>query len=286
MPKHYPRKQTVILFIFCTIFVAVLAFYSLDKNDEKLAINNEPVILNTVPESTPIVTDTDWKKSFFTQGTSTTNFKTAKLANKSNKVEIPLTATDKFGQNFFTKYAELNQLGLTKNPQAVNSATNQIISDSIASIVMPVPYTLKDLIIAPNEINNIQLYARTIIDILKIGIPETNEVDVTMNAFEKNDFSLLTNIDPIIVNYQSTITKLLSTPVPQPIAEDHLKLTNAINLRLFNAKSLRKADSDPITALTALGLETGNLQEISLTITHMQNYFTNAGISFLPSVSE
>jgi len=288
MSTPYPRKQTIFIFFICIIAIAAVAFYVRSIAVKNKPADSQPLLVGTDEKAlAPIITDTDWKKSFFNDSTSTGAFKTGSKASKSSSKEEPLTATDILGQNFFTRYVELRQLGLTKDTQAVADAANQVIAESVASVARPKVYSMTDIKVISSENNPIVIksYAESLMNILKSDMPEQNEAEIAMNAFEKGDMALLSGIDHVISGYQSALNGLISTPAPQPLAQYHLDLLNAISMQTFNAKSLRKADTDPVTALAAISLEVKSLEALSMAIGGMQNYFTNAGVTFVPPIS-
>ncbi|MFA6295258.1 MAG: hypothetical protein WC666_02420 [Candidatus Paceibacterota bacterium] len=288
MSTSYPRKQTAFILLICIIAVTAVAFYVHNTSVKNEPLNIQPAIVNTdEKQDETIVVNTDWKKTFFDIGTSTGSFKTPAKATKTPTIEKNLTPTDILGMSFFSKYVELRQLGLNNDPQAIDAFSSQIIADSMANIAKPKVYSSKDIqiISAENNIVVVKSYAETLMNIFKLGMPEKNEAEIAMNAFEKGDMTLLKDIDPIILGYQSTLNRLISTPVPQPIAQYHLDLLNALSLQMFNAKSLRNSETDPVTALAAVSMEVKSLQAISEAIAGMQNYFTTSGIVFVLPVS-
>ncbi len=287
-----PRPQTVLIFLICSITVGMVALSVYGwPNFGKFSYSN-----NTIAQIPAPITATasdfggqnDWQKQFFENDKTGAYKATEKTTAKPAAKNLPLTATDLLGRNFFTKYVELRQSGLSSDAKAVNNAAAAVISESlagIAGIAEPKVYSLKDLKVVADNIETTKAYAENLMKILKDWMPAKNEVEITMNAFEKNDMTLLKNIDMVTNGYKSVSAKLLALPVNQTLAGDHLDLINGINLQIFNARALRRADVDPVTALAAINLEIKSLEAISKAVGNMQNYFTKAGIVFVPPVS-
>lgn len=279
MAIFYPRKQTVIIFVVCILAVGAVSYYTSSSTDEQKnghlvdTVKVAPIISNDLLNTT-----TDWKKQFIEKAPDTA-YKTAK---NSPTNQPPLTVTDKLGRDFFQKYMELHKAGLTTDSQSVNDASLQLIKDSVTNIAFPTDYSYKNISVIPdNGTANASIYAKRLLQIMGAYMPTVNETDIVTEALDKDDMSLLKKIDPIIANYKAARTALLATPVPESLANDHLNLINALNLQVFNAQSLRKTDTDPVTALAAVNQEITSLQNISVTLGRMQNYFTVSGISFI-----
>jgi len=285
MAKPYPRKHTAIIFVVCLIIVAGTSFYV--YGSPKI-VTSQKMDFRSTDKVTPVTglqntaSSQDWQKQFL-DNSSNTAYKAPPKVIKTAEQETPLTATDLLGRNFFSKYLELRRSGQTENSQSVNQATNQIISQSLAGLAAPKAYTTKDIIIIAtvDETLALKQYAEALISILKNGLPAKNEAEIAMNAFEKNDLTLLAGIDGIVDGYVSALNKLRTTPVPQSISQYHLDLINALSLQIYNAQGLRRAESDPVTALAAVGLEVKSLESIALALGRMQNVFAKAGITFV-----
>jgi len=283
-----PRKQTVFVFFVSAIVVAsaFVYVYGLPGFGQISYANTAKVAQNNAvkPIANPPAADSGWQKQFLNNGNSNA-FKAPSNRQPTANDRQPLTATDLLGRNFFEKYAELRQAGLTTDTAAVGNASSDVISQSLAGVGEPKTYSLKDIsVIADNDAAT-RAYAENLMNILKSWLPATNEAEIAMNAFDKSDMSILAQIDPIIAGYRSALNKLLGTPVTQDLAQDQVDLLNGISMQLWNAEALRKADSDPVSALAAINLEVKSLETVSTAIGDFQNYFARAGISFVPPAS-
>jgi hypothetical protein len=283
MAKTYPHKQTLAIFIVCFIFVTGIAIYIYGWPSTKNAVkyrnsNLEPQVATN---NTNFGTSSDWQKQFIDTKASTT-FKYDPVTQKNIEVEVPLNPTEALGRDFFTKYVELRQSGLNNDQKAVDTVATQLIKEGVAKVSQPKSYTSKDIVIIPvgTTVDATKLYAENLVKILKSWMPVKNEAEIAMEAFEKGDMDLLKGIDPIILGYKTALTKLLATPVVQPLAESHLDLINAISLQAFNAKGLRNSDEDPLTGLAAISLEIKSLEAIATAIGKMQSHFASSGIVF------
>lgn len=286
MAGNYPSKQTFIIFIICLFSVIGTSFLvnGFPSTKNKVVYQNtsvQPKIITN--DNVSIEEDTEWKKAFLdTNSKINLNSSKTNSADKTVKKDEVLNPTELLGRNFFTKYVQLRQSGLTADTSAINTIANQIISDGISSIKGPNSYTTKDItILAGSDISIIKKYAEDLLKILKDSMPQKNEAEIAMMAFESGDMSLLQEIDKIVIGYKNAVNKLVSTPVPQILAQYHLDLINGLSKQVFNAQSLRNSDKDPLTGLAAIGTEIKSLQAIANAIAGMQNVFTNQGIVFV-----
>ena len=285
MARSYPRKQTFIIFIICLFFVIGTSFLvnGVPSTKNRVAYQNTTSQPKIITSGNYIETEGDWQKAFLdTKNNIKINSST--IVEDKTK-EQPLNPTELLGRNFFTKYVQLKQSGLTTDTDAVNTITTQIINDGVSSIKGPNSYTAKDIkILSGSDITIIKKYAEDLMKILKDSMPEKNEAEVAMIAFESGDMSILQEIDKIVTGYRNAVNKLIATPVPQILAQSHLDLINGLSSQVFNAQALRNSDKDPLTGLAAIGMEIKSLQAIANSIAKMSRIFTEQGIVFvLPS---
>ncbi len=287
MARNYPRKQTAFIFIICLILVfgtsvLVNGWPSTKKQVSfKNASEKTAITAIDIPD---VSGESEWKKTFFEKDTNI-SVKGAKET-KSTAPTEKLTPTDLFGRSFFTKYAELRRSGLSNNANAVDTISNQLISETLTGIKNPTTYSLKDIKTTyKSDIETTRKYAEGLMAILGDWMPEVNEVEIVTTALESGDMNELKKIDPIIAGYKTAKTRLLATVVPDTLALPHLDLINGISMQIFNAESLLNADKDPLTALAAVSLEVKSLETIAVAVGKLKNAFALAGITFVVSPS-
>ena len=288
MAGNYPRKQTLFIFFICLILVLgtaifVNGFPSTKKQVSYKNDSNKTVVVAN--DNTEVSGSPEWEKSFFDEQEKV-SVKNTKNLEKVAPAKENLNPTDLFGRNFFTKYTELRQSGLTNNTSAVNNAVSELIGESLTGIKGPTMYTLKDIKSTTNvDTESVRQYAQNLMSILGDWMPAKNEVEILTSALESGDMEKLKEIDKIVVGYKTALNRLKATDVPETLALPHLNLINGISMQIFNAESLRNADKDPLTGLAAISLEVKSLETIALAIGKMQNIFSLAGISFVTPTS-
>lgn len=283
MAKYYPRSQTFLTLIISGLFVTAtaIAVYGFPQTKNQVTYKNESVkpIVNVKNEQN--YKEEEWQKSFFDQKDSI-DTKKAKEIVTENKNK-PLTPPELLGRNFFTKFTELKQAGLINDANAIQSVTNQLITESLNSIPDTKIYTLRDINSIPNsaDIQNTKKYAEGLINILSGWLPEKNEVEIAKTALENEDFDQLKQLDPIINNYKRVLNSLQKLPVPEKYAVKHLSLVNGLSMQVYNASAIRNVDKDALTALTGIGNELVTLKKLSDTIEDLQKTFNAEGIIFV-----
>jgi len=289
MAGNYPRKQTVIIFVICLFFVLGTSFLvnGLPSTKSKVMYQNTSILPQVIANDLSVDPGTEWQKAFLDPKASVKLASTSVVADKTKIKEEPLNPTGLLGRNFFTKYVQLRQSGLTTDTNAVNAVATQVINDGISSIKGPVSYSVKDIKVLKNsDLVVTKKYAEDLVKILKDTMPEKNEAEIAMMAFDSGDMSILKTIDVVITGYKNAVSKLLITPVPQILAQYHLDLINGLSSQIFNARSLRNSDKDPLTGLAAIGMEIKSLKSIANAIAGMQNIFAEKGITFVLPASE
>ena len=270
----FPRPQTLVIAAICVIVVGGAAWFAYSGSNS--SYSKEQKNISPIAEA-PIVESTDWRTAFI--GTSTTQ----KLATKEKpgqaaQNDADLTATDKLGIDFFSKFLDLRQQGLDKDSQAVSGAVSEVISKNLSEIPAPKTYTLADITTGTSDNPTLTAYSSALNAAFASYYPAKNEADITNDAFSANDMSLLGQIDPIIANYQKLISAMQKMRVPLQLTTSHLQLLNGLSVALYNAQSLRHADTDPLRALAAIGLEMKGLEAINAAYSTIQAFLKAAGI--------
>jgi len=282
MASFYPHKQTLLIAVVCVLIVGTAAYAAFKGSLTGQQLPATTGIAIKTSSQEPITTNSDWQKQFFS--TSTSAFKAnAAVQSGTSPANEPLTPTDIFGEAFFSRYMQMRQAGLTDDPDTVNQVGGQIISDSIAQIQTPQPFPLSSIhVVTAVDQASLQKYGSSVSAILSSYIPDQdhNEATIAEQALEKGNMDSLSDIDPIISNYQKALASLKAMPVPKPLASYHLDLMNGVAVSLFNAQALRHVDKDPMSAMAAIGMEIQGLQFISDAVTEIQQYLTANGIAF------
>ncbi len=274
----YPRKQTLMIFIICALFVGGVAFYVYGQaSTQSLGSSADMQVLTTASAQNAIATSTDWQKQFLNTPTSTA-FKTP-TASKNSAVFTEKTATDQLSDGFLQKYIQMSQAGLANDPKVAATAMGQVASSITSTLPTPEVYGPTDITsVTAVDKATLTAYQQKVTAIFKAYMPKENEAVIADQALSNDNMAALAQIDPIITSYKNIVLHLLKVPVPSPLVQKHLDLINGFSIAFYNAQALRHIDVDPVRGLAAISLEIGGMQNISAAASDIQTYLTAAGI--------
>ncbi|MDD5165481.1 MAG: hypothetical protein PHG25_03015 [Candidatus Pacebacteria bacterium] len=283
MAKYYPHKQTLTIAIVCILAVGATTAYTYWQPAPPSSQNLVVQSTDSIQQDIIGTTTTDWKKQFFDVTGSNTVIKTTAGQVAS---DTPLTLTDKVGRDFFARYIELKQNNLDGNKQLVQGVIDQTLANAQVESADTKIYTQKDIsIIDAIDAQTIHTYANTVAGIIITFGPKKNATDIAYDAFNKNDLSMLNQIDPVITAYKKISQTLIATPVPKPLVQNHLDLINSINSMVSVSQALRNIEGDPMQSIVSLSKYVTVQGNILSALLSMQDYFKLNKIAFIPTES-
>ncbi len=192
-----------------------------------------------------------------------------------------LTQTDILSRDFFARYMELNQTGLSGDAQSQSELIGQVLKNGIV-LSSPKVYTQKDMVISADESTAaIRKYGNEVGAIFKKNKNSRRDETVIANdSLEKEDPEILKEIDPIISTYKSILQSLLNTPTPQVMISMHTDLINSVSRFLFVAESLRQTDVDALKGLQGASGYMAAGESFFNALRALTTYFSSVGISY------
>lgn len=280
MAFFYPRKQTVIIFVVCTLAVSGAAYYasnnaSAGQSTANIVIKSGTVVADAQNALTS--TNADWQKQFLnnTSGKTTTTGTKNQGAIGQN---APLTATDKLGQQLFTSYMELKQANLLDNTDVVNQTAEDLVTSSF-NAEQPKIYTQKDLhIISASDEQTLKQFSSSVTDTIDSYTAKESEASIIQEYLTNSDSAILKRLDPIISTYKRMVAELLSVPTPQVMAADQLQIINAFSSLLFAAQSLQISDSDTVKGLAGVTMHVNGTQQVTNALENMNTTLSDKGV--------
>lgn len=167
----------------------------------------------------------------------------------------PLSETEKFSQDFFTRYLLAKQAFVGEN---LDDATKQnLINSAIADLDFssPLYYKLSDLKISgDNSETAVRNYGTKLIAIVNLynNPGPGDEISVFEEMVRKNNESMASQLDKSVIAYNGLIKDIMAVNIPSEIADQHLKLINSFVLFKKIAEKLRNYFSDPMAGFVAL----------------------------------
>ena len=193
-----------------------------------------------------------------------------------------LSPTDKLARDFFARYMELKQVGLSQDQQSQQELVNQVLKSGTI-ITTPKIYNLKNILTIPdNSMEAVKKYGNEIGAVFqKYSLPNArNEVVIAKESVDGENSTILKEIDPIISSYKNINTSLLKIKVPQSISTIHLDLINNISILIFSAESLRKIDKDALSGIQGATLYVKGASGLNASFNDIKSSFSTNGIIY------
>lgn len=192
-----------------------------------------------------------------------------------------LTSTDLLARNFFARYMELRQAGLSTNKQSQEELAEQVLKSGLV-LATPKIYAPSNIKIKNDDsVESVKRYGNEVGTIfLTYSINSRNEAVIAKDSLEKENPEILKEIDPIITSYRNILNGLLKVEAPKAMSSMHLGLVNGMSSALFTAESFRKSGTDAMQGIqgTVLTLESSRL--IFDSFREMKSYIASLGITY------
>ncbi len=195
-----------------------------------------------------------------------------------------LTETDKLARDFFARYMELRQVGLSKDKLSQQELVGTVLKNGIV-MAKPKTYTDRDIIVIEDiSTDAVKRYGNDV-GLIFNKYPTTGRDApiVAKESLTKEDPDILKELDPDIKAFRNIIRDLLKVKTPRSISVLHTNLIGAMEKFLFVYESLRNGGVDALKSLqgASMHLEAGkslidSLQAlknnlVSLNITYSSN---------------
>mgnify|MGYP001564509174 CR=1 FL=1 len=251
-----------IVFIFAAILLVGGSFaFAEYRNKQAENIYKAPEIVSSIDRTAQDVdTDSDGMKDWeeVLVGTDPKDPKSKQSSAVSaspvkdvTKIAEKLEPIDIVSRDFFARYMELRQLGLS----ADQGSQQDLIEKTVDGIKFneAKSYLASEIKVrADISKDSIKKYGNDVAAVFKkYAIQSRNEGVIAKDALQKNDPKILEELDPVIVSYRNIVNALLQVESPQITSSMHLDLVNGMNSALFVSQSFRKSDVDPIAGLQA-----------------------------------
>jgi hypothetical protein len=277
MSKSYPNRQTLIIALICLGAVSATLMYIrpelLSQKSTWKSVEIAPTAIVSTDSNFTELAESEWKKAF--NVTSPTLSETAKDSDK------PLTLTDQLSRDFFTKYVELRQNSLSEDQKSVETAMNQTLSSAVSSAPKPKIYSLSNILISNlYDKNSLRAYGNNIGTIFAKSGPREDPTNITSEALEKDDMTILEELKPIITSYDKMTKSVLATSVPRPLASYHLELVNSLSGMLYVSEGLKLISTDPIQGMLALNQYVIARESMGRSLVNINDYLNKNEVYF------
>lgn len=309
----YPSFKNILLILLAAVFVGgafLLAEYR-NKSVEKISYE-APLISTTTaslsPELQNIDSDgdglKDWEEILLgtnprnsdSDGDGTSDGKESELGrnplvkgpndkaspagSRLSKTE-DLSPIDMAARDFFARYMELRQAGLSQDKQSQEEVIGQVLENSIV-LSKPKTYELSSIKTRDDSSkDSIKRYGNEVGSIfLSYSIQSRNEAIIAREFVETENPNVLKEIDPIISSYRNILDALLKLEVPKSLAGIHLGFINGMSYSLFTAESFRKASADPLMGIQGTAGYLESAQRLFDTVRALKAIFNKEEIEY------
>jgi hypothetical protein len=220
----------------------------------------------------------NWEKTLSTSVSGSWGNSTSSSATSS----APLTPTDVFSHDFFTRYAQAKNSGADlTDPNVQQAIADKVLSDGTV-LQKPHIYTQSDLkISSDNSSAAIKTYGNAAgLVFAEYFIKHQNEMDIIQSSLNDNNPTELKQLDPIIAEYQGLMQGELAVTVPASVASFHLALVNAFSELTFADQSFEKTFSDGLTSLNGLGSYQQGASDLNDALNGIETYLAAGNITY------
>lgn len=277
LPKtlvNYPNRKTMWIVI-AAIAVVVVCFAFVEYRGSFVPNKNyvAPLVSTTSDNgSSTVIADNDWQKVLVGAGVSPSKSGSLDAGTKASQTQPVLTETEKLGQALISKYLQLQQSGAVMSTDTISSMVSGALSNPSIAPAAKV-YSFSDIKIGKDDsVNASAAYGQKVGRLFESNNALGNELVYARDSEEKNDPTILENIDPVIASYKNILGGLLSIVATPSLAKTHLDLINAMSERLMVAQLLRNINNDPAAGLQGAGKYMSSMQDFGNALAELKQY--------------
>lgn len=206
----------------------------------------------------------------------------AKDTQKDATLKQNLTQTDIVARDFFARYMELSQVGLTSDSSSQAELIGQVLKNGVV-LSQPKVYMQKDILVsADSSAAAIRKYGNEMgaIFIKYHNSSVRNEMIIAKESVDQEDPEILKEIYPILASYKNILAALIKVSAPQSLAQNHLDFINALSILVFSAESMTKMDTDTLAGIQGSSVWLGGVTTLNKAFNGLKNSFAANGITY------
>jgi hypothetical protein len=259
------RSTFAVIFSIVLIFGAVWVRYANAK--DALAERDNQILLDT-------------KNDPYSNLNTREGFNQA-LGKTSTTTPTNLTSTDLIGRQMFSDYMSLVSRGQATDENITKLANTYAQGMLKVNQGQSTKITDEELKITGDTQTAFQIYATQTANILNkyssLFRKNLNQVGISGEVAPENLSKFGTVLYPI---YQQLAEELIKISVPLSLKETHLNLVNSYLESAYNLETLKKLNSDPVTALAAFNTQITNFETEMTLINNIKVFLGSKGVVF------
>ncbi len=284
----YPIKN-ILLIVVAILLVGGAFFYAEYNNKHAKIYNSQEVNVSTSTISNIQNDDTDsdgskdWEEILAGTNPSDPKSKPGPVKKASSDLAQTnveqLQPIDTISRDFFARYIELRQIGANTDEESQKELAQRTVNGIV--LAKPAQYKINEILTKSDASSDgLREYASEVGAIFKTyAIKSRDEGQIALEAAEKEDPTLLKEIDPIILSYKNIINALLKVKAPKSIAILHLDLLNGMNGALFIAQAFRNSEADPLKQVQAIAFYGEGMKNLYNALNAIKSYLKYSGIN-------
>ncbi len=203
------------------------------------------------------------------------------LKKEAENVEVPNTVTSQFAQRFFGEYIQANSDDIPMTDEEKQRFLERSLTEA-AALGYQQPFTLRDIrTTSTSSLEALREYGNSVmLAIVRDPVESEGELLIYKTAIESGNDDLLKKLDPIIASYDRIITDIRALSVPQPLANEHAALLNALRDIHTTIVALRNTPQDPLPALVRFKQYVPQVEELQRSLGTIHAGLTAKGIIY------
>lgn len=253
------------------------------KNWEESLYNTDPNEPDTDKDGTTDGEEIKEKRNPAVAGPN--DKETVSIVNNLASSTKPVTATDKFSRELFTKYIEAKQAGKEITPQLQAQIAEELLNKDYTSDLLTI--TERDIKLGTNEDEvTLQKYGNTLAQALSKKRDPNLEQDLSilerimavgMDEVDKK------KLKEIHAHYDVIEKTLLGITVPQAFKDSHINITEAMNMLSQAIEGMLDLSTDPVGSMVKIGRYEEALDLFSAGQLGTRSQFLQLNILFSPT---
>ena len=266
------------------LVLAILAVQRLLSSGQSYIVNN-PVGLSAATTSQEATPSDTYATSSSPSSANWLNLLQSTGISGGNANQMASSSeTKNLSQDLFIQYINLQKSGNFSTDTA--NALVQNIVDKSNQAVAASQYDVSNLkTFSGYTMTDLEAYGNALGTAFIKNAPgkTQNEITILKNSVDKNDPTILNQLDPIITTYRGVADSLMQINAPEEMAETHVELANNFLALAKGVELFKLVNSDAISSLAGVKeyTDAGTLMEQD--ITTLIKFLNAGGAQFTPS---
>jgi hypothetical protein len=286
--KYVPSKKIIVLIVPLAMLLGGILIWQSKHSQAPVAVyTGDPQVVSTVPSGAGNIDLNnngipDWKEALNEIDPQVATSTTSRATSTD-----PLTATDVFARDLFSKFMSLQNGGTSISADNQNLLVNSVLAQTAASATQEVlTYSTADLKTnSKTDIPSLEAYGNKMGDILLQNGGTSNDFALINDGITTKDTAKLNQLVVIGKGYQRAASELTKLVVPEDAALNHLKLANGYAAMGSSLIAIASIEKDPLSTIIAVSKYPQNLQTVFNALQTAKLYFQGSGVSFDQSES-